>query len=154
MEAAPDCFDLSRNELAAEIVRSAGELLLRVTGSSMLPAIWPGDVLLIRHCSVQAAGVGDVILFTRHRRLFAHRVISHSGGSLVTQGDATPAPDPSVSASEFLGQVIHVWRRGKSVATRPAVTVSGRMTAMFLRRSATVPRLLTRLNGWKNRAGL
>jgi hypothetical protein len=32
-------------ELAAEVIRSFGRVRLRATGTSMLPAIWPGDVL-------------------------------------------------------------------------------------------------------------
>ena len=153
MEAALACLDLSRNELAAEVVRSAGELRLRVTGSSMLLAIWPGDVLLIRHCNVEAACVGNVVLFARHRRLFAHRVISRSREGLVTQGDANAVPDPCVTESEFLGSVTCMWRRGNCIDMRRAMTIRGRMTATLVRRSPRVGRLLTRLHGWKHRAG-
>jgi len=34
-------------ELAAEVLRSSGRLRLRATGTSMLPAVWPGDVLSV-----------------------------------------------------------------------------------------------------------
>jgi hypothetical protein len=152
MKAAPGWADLAKNALAAESIRRCGELRLRVTGSSMLPAIWPGDVLLIHHCNPEVAGVGDIVLFTRHSRLFAHRVVSRSGDGLVTQGDGMAAADPFVSASELLGRVVQVWRRGKSVQTRSKLTFAGRMTAMLVRRSARAGRLLTRLHSLQIRA--
>src|SRR5690349_6956141 len=89
--------DLSKNELAAEAIRSFGELRLRVTGSSMLPAVRPNDVLLIRHCRSEEAGPGDIVLYLRQRRLFAHRVISRSAARLVTQGDGIAEPDLPVT---------------------------------------------------------
>ena len=45
-------------ELAAEVLRSSGELRLRVTGSSMLPAVWPGDELTIRRQPFDAGRPG------------------------------------------------------------------------------------------------
>ena len=33
-------------ELVADVARAFGEVRLRVTGASMLPAIWPGDILV------------------------------------------------------------------------------------------------------------
>lgn len=146
-----DPFESSGIELAADVVRTFGNLRLRVNGSSMLPAIWPGDVLLIRHCGFEEAAVGEIVLFTRHRRLFAHRVIARSGAGLVTQGDGISEPDPSVSASELLGMVSQVLRRGKPIRTRSALTPCGRMTAALVRRFAAVGRLLTRLQGLRHR---
>jgi hypothetical protein len=154
MGPALDGADLSGNDLAAEAVRSLGELHLRVTGSSMFPAIRPGDVLLIRHCGIEDAAPGEVVLFNRYRRLFAHRVVSRSGAGLVTQGDAIAAPDPSVSASELLGKVIRVLRHGKPIRNRSKLTFSGRLVSALSRRSACVGRLLTRLHGLQHRAGL
>ena len=44
------CTDSSRVELVVDVLGQFGEARLRVVGSSMLPAIWPGDVLTIRRC--------------------------------------------------------------------------------------------------------
>ena len=140
-----------KNELAAEAVRSFGALRLRVTGSSMLPAIRPGDILLIRRCSVDEPVVGDVVLFTRERRLFAHRVVARSDAGLVTQGDGVAQPDPGVDATEFLGKVSQVLRRGTSLPVRTKPSLSGRMAAALVRRSALAGRLLTRLHGLRSR---
>lgn len=154
MEAFLDRTGAARNELAAEAIRSFGELHLRVTGSSMLPSIRPGDVLEIRRCSIDEAAPGDIVLFTRHRRLFAHRVVWRSGAALVTQGDAVAVPDPSVGAHELLGKVTHVSRRGEAIRNRTTLTLSARLTASLVRRSALARRVLTRLHGLQHRFGL
>ena len=62
-------------ELAAQMLRSFGKLRLRATGSSMLPAVWPGDVLSVCSHAAAEALPGDIVLFGREGRLFAHRVV-------------------------------------------------------------------------------
>src|ERR1700737_1372956 len=42
-----------------------GQVRIRVTGSSMLPSIWPGDVLTIHRGVTSDVRGGDVVLFTR-----------------------------------------------------------------------------------------
>jgi hypothetical protein len=139
-------------ELAAALVRSVGRLRLAVVGSSMLPAIRPRDLLLIRRCALEAARVGDVVLFARADRLFAHRVISNHG-ALVTRGDAVRAPDGPIDSSEFLGRVERVVRRGR--AFRPlAPRFAGRVAAGLFRHSARAGRMLTRLDCLQRRLGL
>jgi hypothetical protein len=65
-------------ELAPEVPRSVGELRLRVTESSMLPAVWPGDA--VTACRRSAAQVlpGDIILCARQGRPFAHQVVERT----------------------------------------------------------------------------
>ena len=142
-----DASNLHKNELAAETVRSSGELRLRVTGSSMLPAIRPADELLIRRCCIEEADTGDAVLFIRQRRLFAHRVIGRSGTSLLTQGDGIAEPDPPVRSLELLGKVVLVTRRGKIFRLRSKPSLPGRMASALFRRSATAGRLFSRLQG-------
>ena len=154
METLFDPRDLSKNELAAEALRSFGELRLRVTGSSMLPAIRPDDVLLLRRCRIEEAGPGDIVLSIRQRRLFAHRVISRSAERLVTQGDGVAEPDLPVTAHELLGKVIRVMRRGKPIRHESNPGLPARMAAVLFRRSAGAGRLFTRLQGLHGRASL
>ena len=154
MEALFDPRDLSKNELAAEAIRFFGELRLRVTGSSMLPAVRPNDVLLVRHCRSEEALPGDIVLYIRQRRLFAHRVISRTGVRLVTQGDGMTEPDLPVKPNELLGKVIEVARRGKTICHESKSTWPTRMAAALFRRSASAGRVFTRLQGLNRRAGL
>jgi hypothetical protein len=152
MEALSGPHDLTKNELAAEAVRCFGELRLRVTGSSMLPTVRAGDELLIHHCSVGRTNVGDIVLFMRRRRLFAHRVVSRSGACIVTQGDGVAEPDPPVTAGEFLGKVIRLTRHGKIVRHESRPTLQTRVATTLFRRSATAGRLFTLLQRLPHRA--
>jgi hypothetical protein len=154
MEMLFDPRDLSKNELAAEAIRSFGELRLRVTGSSMLPAIRPDDVLLLRRCRIDEAVPSDIVLYLRQRRLFAHRVVSHSAAQLVTQGDGMAEADVPVTAHELLGKVTCVMRRGKTIRHESKPGLPARMAAALFRRSASAGRLFTRLQGLHGRAGL
>jgi signal peptidase len=105
-----------RNELECrlflEVLSSFGEARLKVTGSSMLPTIWPGDVLEVRHQGVAEIQSGDVVLFQRQGQLVAHRVVQRLGGPggnlLITRGDRQSAADPPITKEELLGRVTEI----------------------------------------------
>lgn len=105
------------NALAAEVVRTFGELRLRVLGTSMAPSILPGDLVFIERAELDEISQGEVVLFSRDGRLFVHRVVSATRGSdetfLVTRGDRLRHDDPPVSPSEFLGRVVSIERNGQ-----------------------------------------
>lgn len=104
------CAESGKVALFIDLLNRVGEARLCALGSSMQPAILPGDTLHVQRCDSTVARVGDVVMFTRYGRLFAHRVISAIDGTLVTQGDNLDSPDGPVLASEFLGRVINVER--------------------------------------------
>ena len=97
-------------ELAAASLRASGRLRMRVLGSSMLPAIRPGDIVTVRSGEPAEASPGDVVLFMRENRFFVHRVVRSEMSGLVTRGDAVPAEDPPVQPYEFLGFVVATQR--------------------------------------------
>ncbi len=71
--------------LTGEIVRTFGEVRLRVFGTSMVPAILPGDLISVQRAGVPEISIGEIVLYSRDGRLFAHRVVgtarlSGSGG--------------------------------------------------------------------------
>jgi hypothetical protein len=131
-------------ELVAEVLRSSGELRLRVTGSSMLPAVWPGDVLSVCGRTATQALPGDIILFARQGRLIAHRVIErtiHQGAPCwVTRGDRLDHRDLQVSSRELLGRVTLIQRGRRYVV--PRLTFRGRMASCILRRSEFCTRVV------------
>lgn len=133
------------NELAAQTLAAFGALTLRVTGSSMLPVVQPGDELRIRRCPLDHARVGDVVLFARGRTLFAHRVVRRGTEMLVTRGDSLAADDAPVAAHEFLGKVEHVERRGRTVALRAQPGWGARLASVLFSRSTLAARLFCRL---------
>lgn len=129
--------------LAAEVLRDSGELRLRVTGSSMLPSLWPGDSLLIRRVRLSEVAPGDLVLFARNQRFFVHRVLKLSDDRLLTRGDSVPVADPVVGPDELLGRVQSISRDGAERYSRP-LGVFGRLLASVLRRSSRFSNLLLR----------
>src|SRR5439155_11630789 len=114
----------SKRSLAAEVLRSGLHLRLRAMGTSMLPTLWPGDLLTIESVAVEQAKRGDLILFMREGRFFVHRLIAkvEADAMLITRGDCLSAGDAPVSAKEFLGKVVQVQRRGLSFAPSPRLS--------------------------------
>jgi len=121
MDPAVQVGEALKCQLAEEVLCLAGELRLRVTGTSMMPSVWPGDILHIRREDATAALPGDIVLVHRQGRLCAHRVvkkISKEGEPYwITRGDSLPDDDPPVSRRELLGRVTCILR-GRSRLTR------------------------------------
>ena len=136
-----------KGQLFLEVLKSFGQAKLAVTGASMLPAIWPGDVLEVRRQDATEICLGEVILFERDGRLFAHRVVEKVGGPertlLITQGDGLRAPDPPVAPEELLGRVTAIVRGGRRID--PQFTRWRRVASWVLSRSHICTSLALRL---------
>jgi hypothetical protein len=108
---------LVAGELAAESLRASGRLRLRVRGESMLPTLWPGDVVEIARCSVEEVRPGEIVLAMRGGRFFLHRFVGRSQQSgFLLRGDSMPAADPVFSREALLGRVadsrpLSLWSR-------------------------------------------
>jgi hypothetical protein len=57
-------------QLFLEILKSSGQARLAVTGTSMLPTIWPGDILEVRRQSVAETAPGDAFSASPLSRIF------------------------------------------------------------------------------------
>lgn len=92
-------------QLFIQALRSYGRASLRVTGTSMWPALWPGDTVEIRAAQLEQIETGALAAFTRDDRIFIHRVVrkAHGSRTLITRGDALSTEDPPVRQSELLG---------------------------------------------------
>lgn len=137
--------------LAADVARAQGMLRLRVTGSSMLPSIWPGDILIVERREIGEVRPSETALFLGSGRLVAHRVVAHQGSFLVTQGDGVPAPDPEVAAKDLLGVVTAIERGGRRLAPEDRRSAAGRVSAALARRSGLAGRLVRKLYTWSSR---
>ena len=135
-------------ELAAEVLRSSGRLRLRATGASMLPAVWPGDILSVRSHDVVEALPGDIVLFGREGRLVAHRVVERTlcqdRIQWVTRGDSVGGNDAPVSSHHLLGRVTAIERGHHRIV--PRLTFWGRIASWILRRSEFCTRVLLRFS--------
>ncbi len=118
----------------------------------MLPAVLPGDTLVIEHIHSGAVSPGDIVLFGRHRRFFVHRVVAGSqsqSGAVLTRGDALPASDPPVPAGDLLGRVSFILRKGKYFQPRRSLHLSERAVAALVRRSDFAARVVVRVHGMR-----
>lgn len=145
-------------ELAAEVVSSFGSVRLRVTGTSMVPAVRPGDLLSIRRVDLGEASSGDVVLVMRGDRLFAHRVVARGGSSrdayLLTRGDRLLKNDPPVFRSHLLGRVTSIERGGRQVRPRAWLKRSDGLLGRILRASDRSTFLFVRLTAlWRALSG-
>jgi Peptidase S24-like len=148
----------TRLDLAAEVLHRFGEVRFIAHGSSMIPSIYPGDLLTVRAESADNARRGEIVFFLLAGRPFVHRVMrkwpERNRVVFATRGDALPKEDPSIDASQLLGRVTHIQRRGKSISvvTKPGPFMRAHRWAA--RNSQTFARLLlaahvlrTRLSG-------
>jgi signal peptidase I len=118
---------IDKQSLAAEVLHTFGQARLPVTGGSMLPTFWPGDLLHIRQQPIAEIQPGEVVVFRRGQHFVAHRVIWNRNGDLHTQGDCLRHPDAPLLASDILGRVTAVERRGREVSfqrSRPKLALA------------------------------
>ena len=116
----------------------------------MLPTVMPGDTLTIERISNDNVVEGDIVLFRRDRRLFAHRVVvpaqPHCTG-IVTRGDAMPTTDASIYDDDLLGRVSLIVRNGKRIAPRRKPRFADRALAAVIQRSTLAARVVVAVQG-------
>jgi signal peptidase I len=140
--------------LAGEVVRTFGKVRLRVFGTSMVPSILPGDLIVIQRAGLREISPGEVVLFTWMGRLFVHRVVDRKGSSaaagldetfLITRGDRLAHDDPPVSSRDLLGRVVSVERGNRKVELPARTDGSTHYIARLLRASDRATYLYLRL---------
>ena len=106
--------------------RARRSVHLRVYGESMLPSLWPGDVVEIESCSLEEMVPGEIVLAERDGQLFLHRLMYASArDGFLLRGDSMPGSDPEFPREALLGRLV----AERSLAARPA----GRLAAAFSR---------------------
>jgi len=137
-------------DLAAEVLRSTGRLRLQVNGTSMIPAIWPGDILSVRSHTAAQPLPGEIVVFRCDGRLVTHRVVKRIAGpdgfEWITRGDRVCRDDAAVLSDDILGCVAAIERGTRQFA--PRQTIAGRVAAWILSRSDLATGALLRIRGW------
>jgi len=139
-------------EIMAQALREGRDIRLRVTGSSMLPSIWPHDMLRIRAAGNSQPSIGEIILYARDGRLIAHRVVRRPDPGIArfeTRGDALPACDAPVVQAEILGFVTAIVRGSREVPVRAGKSVGA--IAFALRKSDLLCRIVLKLHAMRKR---
>jgi signal peptidase I len=131
-------------DLAADVIREFGELRLKVTGTSMMPSVRPGDILTIRRSSAAELLPGRIVLCYRHQSLLAHRLVGKLGDYLFTRGDSLQFNDSPFHEDELLGEVVAIVRNGRTIA--PKQTWWHRVASGLARDSELFAHALLRLH--------
>ena len=150
MNAAPQSRDSFKLELAAEILRKFAEVRFVARGTSMLPAIYPGDCLTVRSFGDAVPRCGEIVLCRRAGEFRVHRIVrllEEGPATLyVLRGDALTDDDPAIPARELLGRVTSLVRRGKPYELNAATLVQQRVLRLIVRRSKIAAAILL---GWQ-----
>jgi hypothetical protein len=136
----------ARLDLAAEVLYRFAEVRFVAQGSSMIPSIYPGDLLTVRSESIAGARCGEIVLFLLGGRFFVHRVMrkwpERDRVVFATRGDALTEEDPSVDGTQLLGRVTSILRRGKPVRFATRLNPWMRLLRWGVRHSETFARTL------------
>ena len=106
-------------DLAADVIRQFGEVRLKVNGASMLPSVWPGDVLTVRRRSPAELLLGRIVLCYRNGEFVAHRLVGKRGDYWITRGDSHAFEDTPFRGADVLGEVVGIQRGSRSVPLSP-----------------------------------
>ena len=108
--------------LFSEVIERFGSATMVAWGSSMLPAIWPGDELLVSKADPSTIMPGMVVVIIRQGKTVAHRVVrTWSEGQewrCQTQGDSLPHPEEPCGSGEIVGVASTRTRYGSTRAIR------------------------------------
>ncbi|HEV2618961.1 MAG TPA: hypothetical protein VGU23_03370 [Acidobacteriaceae bacterium] len=135
-------------ELISDVARRAGQVRLKLNGTSMLPAMWPGDIVTVERCELADLRPGHIVLFTAATGLVAHRVVRAFPDRLITRGDSVPHCDPPVPSSAIIGYVADIVRNHRSIPIE--TTWPQRALSAILRHSHLCLRLTLRLASRRN----
>lgn len=79
---------------------------LVVMSGSMKPAIYPGDVVVIKEQGPELYKSGDVASYLMGQIVYTHRIVSVEDGMFVMKGDSNNTVDDIVAADKLEGKVI------------------------------------------------
>jgi signal peptidase I len=107
-------------EQARQLLSRSLPVELRMSGSSMRPAIEDGDVITVEPITDDPIRQGDIVLYhTRFDTAVIHRVVrverSNSERAVVTRGDAASHSDGPVPIHRVLGRVKLIERAGERI---------------------------------------
>jgi hypothetical protein len=157
MPLTPDPHIDGKLDLVAETLRSNGTIQLKAWGASMLPSLWPGDLLTIQAAKRHEFAAGDIALILRDNRFFIHRLFAmrktENRFEWITRGDAMPQSDPPVALSELLGRVIRIRRGNRNLVPSPRVSIFDSLLAWMLCRSDQVRNLALHIHSMRRELG-
>ncbi len=109
-----------------------GYSIFNVATGSMEPVISQNDIIVVKE--QKDYDLNDIVTFKSDNAYVTHRVISKSGNSYITKGDANNAKDVSIKKDDIIGKVVHVIRQGgvwQQIFTSPTIIIMIFVTLML-----------------------
>lgn len=79
------------------------------SGYSMIPTVWPGELIEIQPVVIENVKIGDIIAFQRIQHMVVHRVVMiqnlHDETFITTMGDSNLKVDEVINNANFIGKV-------------------------------------------------
>lgn len=145
-------WDAERSGLVADALRLGGRVRLQVHGESMLPALWPADVVEIAHCSPEEVRTGEIVLALRNGRLFLHRLVGNcTPAGFRLRGDSMPGPDPWFESEALLGRLASSGDGTRNVNIMIMAAALSRAVGLVLCHFGMARRLALKLHSRRNR---
>jgi len=144
--------DAERIALVAHTLRAGNRVgsrvRLRVFGESMLPALWPGQIVEIAVCSLDEVRPGEIVLALRAGRFFLHRLVESQANGFVLRGDSMPAADPPYPSEALLGRLVSAASTDADSYKKPGLAASAcnRALGMMFCHCSIVRRLALKFN--------
>lgn len=111
-------IELSQNEiwdLKESLLDENVSVKFTLSGTSMTPFLFQGDIAVIEKISIEKLKRGDIIAFKIHEQFIAHRLIKKIDKSncttLITKGDSCKEFDTPFNVSYLIGKVNLVKRK-------------------------------------------
>lgn len=91
-------------------LQTGNKVKVKANGTSMKPSIKNGDLLILKKSKNDQYREGEIIVFTKEKLLFIHRLISidNENGLILTKGDNLEVSDTRILKEECLAKVIRV----------------------------------------------
>jgi len=142
-------LEQSKRSLATQALQSWGRLKLRVNGASMIPTLWPGDLVTVESQGFDQVEPGQLVLYEREGRFVVHRAIRKAatpeGAVLITRGDCVAKEDAPLPAAALLGTVTQIWRHNSLLGRGRPLTIGQRIVGGVLCRWELLRNVVLRL---------
>ena len=150
MTAWQESWKAERSAIAVDALRRGGRLRLQVRGESMLPSVWPHDMVEIADCPLEDVHQGEIVLALREDRLFLHRFLGRRGqDEFLLRGDSMPAPDPIFPSTCFHGRVVQIARAGRTIPFPVKLRPWSRVLGVLLCYCGIARRLALKVHNWR-----
>ncbi len=96
-------------ETSQKILESGISISSKVQGISMLPLLWPNEIVLIEPINNYKIQIGDILLIKKDHRFIAHRLLKKNKTQhkemLITKGDSNFKEDEPTDLESIYGLI-------------------------------------------------